>query len=313
MGFKSCLDKLKLSSKEAIIDGEKDSFDGLKRYLHIEREAEQDLSSLISQVYQSDKPQLIFLLGNVGDGKSHLLARMWEKHTLEMNTFRVHNDATESISKNKTYLQTLSEVLHPYSDNQIDEPGNYSKTIIAINLGTLTNFLDEAGEGFKKLGEFIDKQEILSENVGVINKVESSNFRFINLADYHIFSLKEEGPSSQVLIDIITRITQKKEKNPFYQAYLEFYKNHPAPEKCPLKYNFDLLQDEKVKQMISQVLVQAIMNFKLIISVRLLMNFIYDIIAPANYSSLSDQRVIEQVTKSVYKSLLQTHLTKFTF
>ena len=297
MGFKATLDTLKLSSREAIVNGEKKSLNALKKYLHIERNVERDLSELIKVAYHSDKPQLILIIGNVGDGKSHLLAKMWEKHPLEMQSFQVHNDATESKSINESYLDSLAEVLKPFSDTKIQVPGNQTKIVIAINLGTLTNFLDEKGNGFLYLKEFILNNQILLDDAQ-IKKGDDDYIRYINLADYHIYCLSKDGPTSNILEDIISKITTKDDKNLFYKAYQQFYDSHPTPEYCPIKYNFDLLGQEEVKLRVIQVLIEAIVKFKLIVSVRLIMNFIYDLIVPPGFSSLSEKEIIKIAGKS---------------
>ncbi|WP_020597299.1 DNA phosphorothioation-dependent restriction protein DptF [Spirosoma panaciterrae] len=301
MNFKELLDTLSLSSPEAVVNGETNSFDDLKRYLHIERTVEQDLSNLIMSALTTSYPQLIFIIGNVGDGKSHLLARMWEKHPVEMNAFYVHNDATESKSIHKTYLETLRDVLLPFSDNEIGNISNTSKTIIAINLGTLTNFLHEKGNEFNCLRNFIESNGILQDSDQ--RSKEDRYIKYINLADYHLYSLSEDGPFSTILNEIICKITQKTEKNPFYQAYKNYYKEHSAPDKCPLKYNYDLLGETKVKDRIIQIIIEAIIKYKLIVSVRLMLNLLYDLIVPPKLSTLSEKEILKECTSIKSESI----------
>lgn len=296
MDFKSILDKLKLSSRDAIINGEKDSLGSLKRYLHIERRVEEDLSELVGTCYKADAAQLILVIGNVGDGKSHLLARMREKHPLEMTAIQVHNDATESLSRHKSYLDTLAEVLGPFSDAALPAPGNHAKTMVAINLGTLTNFLDERGDGFGQLKDFVADNRILQDDERVMLPQAHPHFKFINLADYHLYALQETGPVSQVLSDIVSRITERTQRNPFYQAYERFYAQHPDPESCPIKYNFDLLGQQAVQQRVVQLLIEAMVKYKLIVSVRLAMNFFYDLLVPPVFFGLSGKEVITRVS-----------------
>jgi DNA phosphorothioation-dependent restriction protein DptF len=103
MSLKLLLDTLRISSKEAIVNGDSQNTDGLKSYLHIEREVERRLRTTILKASEEKGAQLIFVIGNVGDGKSHLLSKMRSDLSEQLKGFRVHNDATESDDVNKTY------------------------------------------------------------------------------------------------------------------------------------------------------------------------------------------------------------------
>lgn len=72
-----------------------------------------------------------------------------------MKTFYVHNDSSASLYTDKSATYTLIEILENFSDDKIDQSD--SKVILAINMGTLNNFL-EADEGgrFGKLKRYVD-------------------------------------------------------------------------------------------------------------------------------------------------------------
>jgi DNA phosphorothioation-dependent restriction protein DptF len=61
--FKSLLDKLSISSKEAVVDGNSYSFDDFKTYLHLDRYVEKKFEEIISAAMKSELPQLILLSG----------------------------------------------------------------------------------------------------------------------------------------------------------------------------------------------------------------------------------------------------------
>jgi DNA phosphorothioation-dependent restriction protein DptF len=309
MNFKECLDTLRLSAKEAIIDGEGASLSDLKSYLHIKRPIENDLSHLILQAARSDESQLIFLLGNVGDGKSHLLARMWELHPEEMNVFQeVCNDATESTSIKISYLENLSRVFQPYSDEALAQGGVPVKTIIAINLGTLTNFLEEKEGTFDRLKSYVRVNHLVDENSEAKDISHIAHFNALNLTDYQIFSLSEHGAECQVMIDIIQKVTQRDTENPFFAAYQLYYDQHPNPDQCPVKFNFDLLQQPAVQRTISDLLIKVILSDKLIISVRLLMNLIYDLLVSPELANLSQDEMQERTASVNFKAEFYNHL-----
>lgn len=307
MDFKQYLDTLRLSSKDAIVDGEQDSLSDLKKYLHIERDVERDLCGLILNAAASEGPQFIFLMGNVGDGKSHLLAKMWELYPEEMSKFRVFNDATESTSTKITYLENLAEVFKPYADDNLVNPQVVVKTIIAINLGTLTNFLEESTGLFERMRKYISDNGLIERKIGYEKATVDTVFHALNLADYHIFSVTSSGPKCEVLSDIIQKITNKNNDNPFFLAYLSYYESHPKPEQCPIKNNFDFLSEAVVQQSLSEVLVKVILSDKLIVSVRLMMNLIYDLIVSPELSSLSLEEITERTSSTSFVSEFYRH------
>ena len=156
------LSKLKESSQEAIENP--NEFSSFKDYLHVERTIQNDMMSALTAAAGQNTSQLIFLCGSVGDGKSHLLSYVKNKYPELMEEFLVHNDATESFDPQKSSLDTLAEVLKPYSDSEID--GSRLKLILAINLGVLHNFIesDYAKEHYQILTKFIEESGIFEAN-----------------------------------------------------------------------------------------------------------------------------------------------------
>jgi len=294
MSLKSLLDTLRISSKEAIVNGDSATIGALKNYMHVKRTVEERLSSIISHTSAQSKPRVIFVIGNVGDGKSHLMSKMWETHADELSGYTLHNDATESNDINKTYIQTLTEVLAPFSDTQLADSTNISKTIVAINLGTLANFLAAKGQFFKILGEYIEKNNVMKEG-GSLAESESENFSFINLADYHIFSLTNEGAKADILLELLEKITHPSKVNPFYVAYQQTYGTDEKHSNCPIKYNYDLVSNKKVQESLSKLIVSILIKDKAIISIRQLLNWIYDILVAPRFANLPYEKIINLI------------------
>lgn len=79
-----------------------------------------------------------------------------------MSNFTLHNDATESLEPNKTSMDTLNDVLDNFSDEKIGT--STEKLILAINLGTLNNFIDsEYGKRFTVLQKYVESKKILEK------------------------------------------------------------------------------------------------------------------------------------------------------
>ncbi|MGG0176417.1 DNA phosphorothioation-dependent restriction protein DptF [Gottfriedia acidiceleris] len=282
------LTKLKESSQEAVENA--NSFSSFKKYLHVERPIQKDLHQLLLDTYQSSSSQLIILGGSVGDGKSHMLAYMNSTYPEILNEFSIHNDATESFDPMKNSLDTLAELLLPFSDEKIEQSNE--KKILAINLGVLHNFLTSkyANDSYTKLVEFIEQSMVFDSNV-ITNKFSIDNFHLISFSDYQPFELTEDGPQSSYFKEILSKITNDSDDNPFYQAYL---RDNKSEYFSPVIMNYQLLMRPEVQENIAQLLVKALVKHKMIVSTRALLNFIHDMIVPSNIHELIYSSIIDE-------------------
>lgn len=270
------LSKLRESSQEAIENP--NAFSAFKEYLHVERTIQQDLMSALTDAAGKNESQLIFLCGSVGDGKSHLLSYVKNKHPELMVNFSVHNDATESFDPQKSSLDTLAEVLKPFSDSEIENSG--CKLILAINLGVLHNFIesDYAKENYQTLTEFILMSEIFEASTVTGNQADN-HFQLISFSDYQPFELTDSGPKSDYFSAIMERLIVESETNPFYQAYLKDKKRGISGF---FMTNYELFQRKEIRDGILTTLIEAIVKHKMIISTRSMLNFLYDILVPSH-------------------------------
>ena len=277
------LHKLKESSRYAIANGIDADIDDFKKYLHVEREVELNLKTIIEKSYEISAPQLILVCGNVGDGKSHVLSYLHSSILDKISEFQIHNDATESHNPNETSNQTLYRLLDGFKDVNIDSCSD--KIILAINLGTLSKFIEEYRDEFTKFESYILSNNILE--TGAIKDIvfnSSSIFHHINFTDYHLFSLTNDGPVSEIISEILQRIVKSDERNPIYSAYLNYKKSILDNQFCPVLYNYEFLFEEKNRTVLTQLIIKAIIKSKEIVSIRTLLNFIYEVIVPINFS-----------------------------
>jgi len=280
------LKRLKESSKEAVENS--DYFSGFNEYMHVKRPVEDELLELIQKAGRSEQPQLILVCGGVGDGKSHLIAYLKNTHPDLLNRFNIHNDATESFEPNKTSLDTLNDFLDDFSDEKIITEGNSSKLIVAINLGALNNFIDSGYQNhFTKLKDFVLQRNILEPKISEIITDELSYFHYINFSDYNIFSLIHEGISSEYLKGLFEKITLKVEQNHFYTIYHQTCTSCSCGRQCPVKANYEFLAQDSIQMQLIEVIVEAILKNKLIVSTRSILNFIYEILVPNALDTLA--------------------------
>lgn len=282
------LSRLSSQSKEGV-----ESHKGLnvfKKYLHVERSIQTELVDMIEEANNSEGSQLVLLCGSVGDGKSHLLAYLNEEHKELLEGFYIHNDATESHDPKLTELETLDNVLCSFRDENIDNSNK--KMILAINLGVLNNFLDTdfVKEKYRKFNEFINKSNIFNQEV-ISSNHKAEYFKLVSFGDYNIYELTENGTESFYIEELLKRIVEKTDNNPFYQAYLKD-KNEGITSSFII--NYEILSKDGVIKRISDLLVSSIVKDKKILGTRELLNFIYELMVPA---------VIEEASVSILNIL----------
>lgn len=274
----STLVRLRESSKSAVVSA--DFSDQYTRYMHVNRPVQDKFISIIEKTYNTNKAELILLCGSVGDGKSHMLSYCKAIYSEMMSKFYIHNDSTASLYIDKPASFTLMKIMEDFADENLE----YSKrkVILAINLGTLSNFLEEDKENrFLKLKEYVYEAGILDQQVKEVK--EDGCFHSVNFADYHLYELTSTGVESQYISGIISKITNHSSENIFYKEYCACCKECETYERCPVRINYELLSNSQLQSGIIGSLIEAIVKNKLIVSTRSLLNFIYEILVDERY------------------------------
>lgn len=288
------LGKLKESSMEAVEGLNK--FSSFKKYMHVERDVQLKLEELIMESFYSERAQLILVCGSVGDGKSHIISYFKDMYPDIISKFKLHNDATESLEPNQTSMDTLNYVLDEFSDEKIEN--SKKKLILAINLGTLNNFIDSKyGVRFTKLKNFVEEKKILEQSIVDNNFDENSSIQFVNFCDYHIYTIKNEKIKSKYIKSLLLKITKSSKENYFYSEYENSCLNCKIAKVCPIKANYELLGKEEVQNKIIDLLVQVIIKNKVIISTRALLNFIHDILISRTYIDINSPMFKQKISK----------------
>lgn len=287
--FVSKLYWLRKSSAEAVDDTE--SCSDFKKYLHVTRPIEEKLKGLLRQVNESNKKRLILLCGNAGDGKSHLISYLRfadKEHLLE--GYNLYNDATASDAPQLTSAETLAERLNAFSDSHLDTQDGF-KMILAINLGTLSNFIEsEEGKKYSKLRQFVENNKILETNTEW-QFDDNSVFQYVSFCDYQIFTLESDGINTDYMEELFNRVFINDERNPFTNAY-SFCETCSLRKFCPVKHNFEFLQNKHIQLAIIERVVETSIKDKVIVSTRELLNLIYDIIVHPSFEKTSYQSSI---------------------
>jgi DNA phosphorothioation-dependent restriction protein DptF len=302
------LSRLKQSSKEAVENTEE--FNKFKQYMHVERPFEKELKEIIEEMQQKEKPHLVLVCGSVGDGKSHLISYLKATNPELFSNTNIHNDATESFSPNETSIDTLNKQLANFTDIALlaGEYEDRNHLVVAINLGTLSNFLNSKyQDDFTVLREFVKDHKIIDEEQSNYDVNIELPFRFINLSDYHLYELTPEGITSSLQESLLEKICNNNKNNPFYASYLQHCQNNCAVgDICPVKKNFEMLNKERVRKLIISQLAELNIKYKSIVSTRTYLDFIYHILVHDELEQLgsSNKNKIKKMSPSQYLSAL---------
>lgn len=299
MNFISVLSKLRKLSMESVENTA--SFDDFKKYLHVLRPVEEELRSLLNRVNAANKKTLILLCGSAGDGKSHLLSYLRNADSAHLlDGFELYNDATESSAPLLTSIDTLAEKLAPFNDDNCHSDDGF-KMILAINLGTLNNFIEsEKGAAFSALKKYVEANEIFSAFVRPNEYQESSVFQHVSFSDYQVFTLKEDGVGTEYLEELLSKVFRPDDANPFYKAYME-NTGCTLCQKCPVRHNFEFMSSTEHQKAIIKKIIEVVIKDKAIVSTREVLNLLYDILVHPEFAYNSMCKAATSETKYLTK------------
>lgn len=283
--------KLSDSANESV---DSDELSYFKNYLHVDRSIQNQFIQEVNRVENLDSSHLIILSGSTGDGKSHLLACLKSEKPNLYDNFKVIRDATESYDPDKDEYATLADELKPFNDENIFK--STEKIILLINLGVLNNFLNSDYTNKSKYGEksyyelkkkLIEEYEIFNSDI-ISHNIIKEKVSFLTFVDYNCFELNdnphENYSSSKFISSIFKKITNESDENPIYVAYQkdikEGYEN-------PLIYNYEMFMDSDVQNTLISYLIKIFVKYKLIVSTRDILNFVYEILVPLENISKS--------------------------
>ena len=283
--LENILNMLSGQSSTAIVDDK--HLNRVQEYLHVDRgNLEQDFHDVLMQ-FNNQRGKLAFLVGNVGDGKSHLIGYMKSQYpdVFSLNKINIHYDATESFDPQKTAMDTLMELLQPFSDNYVEN--NRENWVVAINMGILVNLINrmKASGQFTKLLSFLAETGI-TEQSSSLHITKNDFFELLSFRSYPVFQIDETGVNSAFYDELFSKVTVQSESNPFYNAYLEDKEKHIVHL---THHNYEFFSNKNTQKALKYLLIKVQVESKVIISTRALLELIHDILIPAK---LEEHQVI---------------------
>lgn len=298
--------KLSMQSKDSIVN--ENEFDEFKEYMHIKRPIEDEFEDALTNHLMKNSKSVLFIVGNVGDGKSHILSFLMKKHPeiFKQYQIKVQNDATETDSPASTALETMKRVLQPFSDYNINNDQE-SRLIVAINLGVLTNLIEDLrlDGNFTLIADYLEDSQILSSRS--LSEGNHSKFKIISFTEQMNFQLINGEVESDFYEEALRKIYSTSSDNPFYRAYKNDM-NNGMKKLLHINYNYMLRED--FKKSIVYLLTRAEIEYKIIISARMLFNFFFDITMPrdeySSYDSYLPYLIFENANRSELLTLIST-------
>lgn len=251
----SLIEKLSKSSPNAVFTPKSlfdASSDDIYEYIHIETQIEKDYKKLLSET--RDTKSVIFLCGSSGDGKSAIIGQNQKDFD---KYFDWHIDATHSFRPDQTAIEALDNVFTSFKE------GNKS-LVVGINMGMLLNFAREGNETHDNIKEAIKAYDA--------NKSSSTNVHFINFEDYPKFKMTDEHISSTFILELLQKISEPDNSNPFYKAFQEDINNNIRKID---HQNFYLLGLEPVQKRIVELLVTVHLKYDQFLTSRSILDLIY--------------------------------------
>ncbi len=283
--------------KEAFLHLSQHSFDSVQNgksftkwdeYMHVDRPIESKLMEKMDEIDNAGGG-IVLLVGSAGDGKSHLISRIKQMSDWDDRSF--YNDATASSSPKKTAIDTLKEALVEYKDENLYK--TCKKLVLAINLGKLNALIDD--EDFKT-----DYKEIVRSTLPIFDDddttppINTERVKVIMFTDEQVFEFFTDNSSdipvaSDFLSKIMEKVVAKTTDNPFYIAYTADIANGINP-KDPIILNYEMLRIPDVRNTIVLTIIEAIVRYKLIITPREFLDFLYSIIIYPHYDEYKEKK-----------------------
>lgn len=264
------------------------SFTNWDEYMHVDRPIE---STLLEKMDAIDNAGggIVLLVGSAGDGKSHLISRIKQMSDWGDNSF--YNDATASSSPKKTAIDTLKEALIEYKDENLYKTSK--KLVLAINLGKLNALIDDK-EFIAEYKEIVNSTLPIFDDDDTTPPTDTARVKVVMFTDEQIFEFYTESSSdipvnSVFMSKIMEKVVAKTSDNPFFIAYNEDLVNGIS-RKDPILLNYELLSIPEVRNTIVMTIIEVIVRYRLNITPREFLDFLYTIIVYPHYAEYNEKK-----------------------
>ncbi|MCG9665928.1 DNA phosphorothioation-dependent restriction protein DptF [Vibrio mediterranei] len=265
MRLKEALSVLSKSSPYAVstdrVEKGKNELDSIKAYLYIDMPIAKHVAKRVSS-FSKGKPEVLFLCGSSGDGKSELLTEC--KKTFGTRV-KFHLDATHSFTPRENAIQTLDKLFNQYLEESMP-------LVVGINTGMLGNYAEEGNNEFfkTKIQSYLD------------DGIDGNGVHFIDFERYPKFEINDKGYISVFAEKVLKKLTAK-ESNIIRQIFDKDVLENEDAESRRLQANYELLSLPAAQKTVIDLLFKARLMKDQFVTARSLLDFIFMLLTGPGY------------------------------
>jgi hypothetical protein len=254
----------------------------LQDYLRKQMQVDDPLEDWLTQQVElaatrdADRPTLIMLSGNAGDGKSHLLYRLMHQRLRGrpdvLKRVRSIADATHALSPEVTQLKRLATFFQPFADTGATKDSRVH--LIAMNTGMVIKFFESPeGRPFGRLFTELERQlGLRRQTPGEASKVPWS-VQVVNLDLRDLLAETPKGGAS-FAERMLDRLNPESEGGIPSAKWAEC-KVCSAFSLCPVAFNLRALQLPTPRRALRETLRRVSLDTEVHLSPRNLWGFLY--------------------------------------
>ncbi|MCO4856065.1 DNA phosphorothioation-dependent restriction protein DptF [Herbaspirillum sp. WGmk3] len=256
----SVLSKSSPFSVKTLTQREPDEYDEYKAWLYIEQDIERDF---VKRLNEAGPESILFLCGSSGDGKSEILTRAARRFG---DSVRFHLDATHSFQPHQSAIDALDQLFSQASAQAIP-------LAVGINIGLLGNYVQEGSDEHASIK--VAMQRFLD------GAKDNERFSFFDFESYPKFRFTKEGETyADFALEIMHRLTQPTDDNPFFRSAAAWRDSHGDPK---LIANYQLLSMDGVQRHIVKSLVKVRLLKDQFMTSRTLLDFLFHLLTGPGY------------------------------
>jgi DNA phosphorothioation-dependent restriction protein DptF len=243
----------------------------LRQALQVEDRLEAWLQRRVATAKTSDRPTLIVLAGNAGDGKSHLIDRLIRGEDGGGASIRYIADATHAFRPDETQQARLEAFFAPFATG--GQPVAEKVSLIAINTGMVIRFFDSAAGDLSRLYRALQyRLGLRTDRPGDL----PFDLEVVNLDLRDLLSPGVDGEKS-FFEQMLSRLDPEADGGLLAARWREC-DGCSALATCPVHFNLEALRRPQVRAAVTGLLARANLDPEVHLSPRNLWGFLYRLI-----------------------------------
>lgn len=254
----------------------------LRRALQVDDRLERWLRRRLERALEADRPSLIVLAGNAGDGKSNLIEQMLDRVGADPR-LRYIADATHADKPTETQQGRLEQFFAPFAEGCGAPEKKVS--LIAINTGMVIRFFEAAArrrrEGVAGCGDLSALYEAMQHQLGLRSPRPPAlpiDLEVVNLDLRNLLAAGADGEGAPSFFErMLDRLDPDSEEGLVGYRWADC-EACPAASTCPVRFNVEALRLPRVRAALGGFLGRAVLDPEVHLSPRNLWAFLYRLV-----------------------------------